>query len=117
LDGSRQYLLNDASTLLAELPTIDTLEQAKQLRPDAAYRALIQELAAQYQGRVEAMDRATREVQKLEDQLTRAMEELNVLPPPRDTHDLHRAVAKARKDGALEEAREQACAELQAEEE
>jgi hypothetical protein len=117
LDGSRQQLLNDALTLLAELPTINTLEQARELRPDAAYRARVQEFATQSQARVEALERATRDVQKIEEQLTKTMEELNALQPSRDPRDLRRAVAKARQEGALEEACEQARAELQAEEE
>jgi uncharacterized protein YhaN len=117
LAGSRQQLVNDALTLLAELPTVNTLEQARELRLDVAYRARIQELAAQYQARVEALDRATRDAQKFEEQLARMLEELNGLQPPRDARELRRTVAKARQEGTLEKACEQARAELQAEEE
>ncbi len=117
LQGSRRQLESDAQVLLAKLRAGLTLEQARGLRPQVAHRALIQELGGQYQARLDSLDRATKDVQKSEEQLTGAMERLNVLEVPRDPRDLRREVARARQQGDLEEVREQTRLELQAESE
>lgn len=115
LQGRRRQLDVDARSLLARLPPTLTLEQVKQHRLQVAHRARVQELARQYQARVERLARATQDVQKYAEHLTKTVEALNTIDAPRDPSELRRAVARARQQGDLEEACEQARVTLQKE--
>ena len=117
LQGRLRQLDVDARALLARLPPALTLEQAKERRLQAAFRARVHELARQYQARVESLDRATKDAQKCAEHLTNVAAALNALDAPRDPSELRQAVARARQQGDLEEAREQVRAELQMENE
>jgi uncharacterized protein YhaN len=114
--GQRRQLEAEVQALLAKLPATLALDQVKERRRQAAHRARVQELARQYQARMDRLDRATKDVQKYTEQLTKTGEALNALAPPRDLSELRGAVARARQQGDLEDAREQAHRALQAEE-
>jgi uncharacterized protein YhaN len=115
LQGRRRQLEGDVRALLAKLPPTLSLEQVKERRLQVAHRARVQELARQYQARVERLARATQDVQKYAEHLTRTVEALNSIDAPRDLSELRRTVARARQQGPLEDAREQARAALQKE--
>jgi hypothetical protein len=115
IQGRRRQLEVDARALLAKLPPILTLEQVKERRLQVAHRARVQELARQYQARVECLARATQEVQKYAEHLAKTVEALNASDAPRDPSELRRAVARARHQGDLEDACEQARVTLQKE--
>jgi uncharacterized protein YhaN len=115
IQGRRRQLEVDARALLAKLPPTLTLEQVKERRLQVAPRALVQELARQYQARVERLARATQEVQKYAEHLAKTLEALNAIDAPRDASELRRAVARARQQGALEETFEQTRVTLQKE--
>jgi uncharacterized protein YhaN len=117
LEVERRQLEADAQSLMAKLPPTLTLEQVKQRRLQAAHRARVQELARQYQARVERLDRAAKDVQKYDAQLNKTVETLNALAVLRDPSDLRRVVSQGRQQGNLEEAREQLWATFQSEEE
>jgi uncharacterized protein YhaN len=117
LEAQRRQLEADAQSLMAKLPQTLTLERVKERHLQAAQRARVQELARQYQARVERLDRATKDVQKYAEELTKTVETLNALADPKDPSDLRRAVSQGRQQGNLEEAREQVWATLQSEEE
>jgi uncharacterized protein YhaN len=106
--GQRRQLDTDLQSLLAKLPPGLTLERLKARRLQAAQRARVQELARQYQARVDRADRAMRDVQKYTQQSTKITEALDALTPPRDSSALRQAVLHARQQGDLEGA----CAQL-----
>ncbi|HSF32355.1 MAG TPA: AAA family ATPase [Candidatus Tectomicrobia bacterium] len=117
LEMERRQLEADAQLFMAKLPPTLTVAQVKERRLQAAHRARVQELARQYQARVERLDRATKDVQKYDEQLNKTMESLNALAAPKDPSDLRQAVSQARQQGNLDQAREQVWTTLQSEEE
>jgi uncharacterized protein YhaN len=117
LEVQRRQLETDAQALMAKLPPTLTLERVKERHLQAAQRARVQELASQYQARVERLDRATKDVQKDAEELTKTVKTLHALAAPREPAELRRVISQGRQQGDLEEAREQVWATLQSEEE
>jgi len=113
--GQRRQVEAEVQGLLAKLPASLALGPVKERRRQVAHRARVQELARQYQARVESLDRATKDVHKYTDQLTKTIEALNALATPQDPAELRAAVARARQQGDLEEARDQTQRALQME--
>jgi hypothetical protein len=114
--GQQRQLEDDVQALLARLPPPLSSAQVKKRRLETAHRARVQELARQYQARVERVDRATRDVQKSVEQLTKTQAGLNACQTPGDATELRRAVHRARQQGDVEHTREQVRAALQMEE-
>lgn len=118
LEAESQQLLTDAGSVLKEIrPDLD-LKSIEQLRPIVARRQTIAELGgknAVLNARVEQTDASLRETEK---RLKSARKERDEIPESRDTNDLHRATAAARKqgevDGSIQSAHSQ-LASLQAE--
>jgi uncharacterized protein YhaN len=115
LQVERRQLESDAQSLMTKLPPTLTLEQVKEQGLQAAQRARVQELARQYQARVERLDRATKDVDKYVAQLTKSMEELSALDAAKDPSELRQAVSEGRQQANLQEARAQLWATLQSE--
>jgi uncharacterized protein YhaN len=115
--GQRRQLEADVRSLLAKLPPHLTLERLRERRLQAAQRARVQELARQYQARLEGVERATREVQKYAEHVAKATQALHALAASRDPSALRRAIVQARQQGDLEEAGAQVRLALQAESE
>jgi uncharacterized protein YhaN len=117
LQVQRRQLESEAQSLMARLPPTLALEQVKERRLQVAHRVRVQELARQYQAHVERLDRSTKDVQKYAEALTRTAETLNALHASGDPSELRRATSRARQQGNLVEAREQAHATLKEAEE
>jgi uncharacterized protein YhaN len=103
LEGELNQLEIESKALLSEVRPDLTLEKAFEARLSAAQRARIQELGGQNQALLDSLDKAKRKVERFENQLASAKEELRGLPQDRDSSEIRRTVERLRKQGDLEE--------------
>ncbi len=103
LEGELNQLEIESEALLSEVRPDLTLEKAFEARLSTGQRALIQELGGQNRALLDSLDRAKREVERLEYELGLAKEEIRGLPPDRDPGEIRMTVERLRKQGDLEE--------------
>lgn len=109
-EGRRQQLASDARALLAELhPGMDLADaggapraEVSALRPGAAFKARLEELARDEHAIAVDEHKARAGVEELEASIAAIGAELEALPPPRDAAALRRAVELVRREGDVE---------------
>lgn len=112
--GSLQQLKADARAILSELRPDQTIEQAEELRPRVAQRTRIQEFGAQYQPLLKDLERAKKDAQETEKELSESLEEIEALESSKDPSRLKRSVARVLKQGDLEAGRGQLLLQIKA---
>lgn len=100
--GQRQHLEAEVRSLLATLPGDLTLQRLQERRLQVAQRARVQELAQQYQARVQGAERAAKEVEKYAEQRLHTTQTLQALAASTEVSALRTAVTQARQQGDLE---------------
>jgi len=98
LQGNIQQLSQDIEILLSEIrPDADIKEYIK-LRPNVVLRAKVQDLGSKYQALLEALDRATKDITKLEKEFIKAKSTLQSLEAHKRIDTLKSAVSRARNE-------------------
>jgi uncharacterized protein YhaN len=117
LRGNIQQLNQEIEILASEIKPGAEVEDCLGLRPNAALRAKIQDLGGRHQALLDAMERSSKDIRKLEADIKKTTEELQTLDTPKDIDALKAAVLKAQKKGDLTLSLEEARARLDAEQE
>ena len=108
LRAKRGQLRAAAHRVLDELDMGVELDAVEEIRPNAAVKARVRELAQQHQAVHEAADQSTREVDKLTGLRGDTLTKLNDLAPPRDFGGLRSALERQLRRGDLEDVRAEA---------
>jgi len=117
LQGNIQQLSQDIEILLSEIrPDADIKEYIK-LRPNVVLRAKVQDLGSKYQALLEALDRATKDITKLEKEFIKAKSTLQSLEAHKRIDTLKSAVSRAQKRGDLTLSLKEVLKDLKSEEE
>lgn len=103
LVGFRQQMEHGAKEILKALGRPPDLAQVEQMRPIVGETAKIRALADDRGKLAAILDNAREHVTDLQARLDRARDQLEGLPSAQDPTELRKAVARAQKEGALEE--------------
>ena len=117
LQGNLQQLNLDIEILVSEINPGAAVKDCLGLRPNAALRARVQDLGGQYQALLDALNRSSKDIRKLEGYFQKAVEELRLLDGPKSIDALKAAASRARKRGDLTLSLEEARKNLDAEKE
>ncbi|MBI4595193.1 MAG: AAA family ATPase [Candidatus Tectomicrobia bacterium] len=117
LQGNFQQLKADSNLLLAELQLNLEEQQIRTFRPPIALRTRIQEIGGHFQTLTHDLDRAKKDCQNTESELTRGLKALDELESARDPDKLKRSLSRIRKQGDLTAEQEETLRKLRIEEE